>query len=396
MNASTRFAIPIAILLWSCADVRSEAPSGGGREPAGDSKRTEDEIVTPGGCPILDRGACRAVEARDATTLFAAGAHMPGATFALSNGRFVAFAPDYVRGAILGTASSDLRAFSPPLSSDFAIGGDVTGASSGGERALFFVGAVGTFRRSAVRPDGSLEPPTDVAIDGTSVLPYWPQATGLDDGRTLLAFVEAQTRAFLAVGDGVRFATKPSPVPLSSVPMRGVLAHVGTTTEGAWVFAHQVADARWSFRSFVQLSRDEGATWSAPIQLRPSQEDVHDAYPLRRKSGGADVYYLRASEPGAFNVHRRALAEDGRLGPEQVVTAPAVGHIEKPQPRRLPDGRIALAFAVRRSVEDFVYHCKRPATDGDARRSGVDLPQMTLSAPSASTLRRSTGRASGC
>ena len=38
---------------------------------------------------------------------------------------------------------------------------------------------------------------------------------------------------------------------------------------------------------------------------------------------------------------------------EVLVTSGAVGHIEKPQPRRLSDGRIALSFAIRRAPQVY-------------------------------------------
>jgi hypothetical protein len=124
-------------------------------------------------------------------------------------------------------------------------------------------------------------------------------------------------------------------------------------------------DEQWAFKAFVQLSRDGGGTWSSPA-LISTAEDVHDAFPLARRSGGADLYYLRASAPGTFHVHRRALGEDGALGVEQVVTAPELGHIEKPQARRLPDGRVSLSFVIRRSDETFEYDLALEILEDDA------------------------------
>jgi hypothetical protein len=88
--------------------------------------------------------------------------------------------------------------------------------------------------------------------------------------------------------------------------------------------------------------------------------------PSRSPGKGVDLYYLRGGPRNEFNVHRRAMTENGTLGPEEVVTAPDVGHVEKPQPRRLADGRIAVMFAVRRGERD--YDLALAVLDGDAPR----------------------------
>lgn len=212
-----------------------------------------------------------------------------------------------------------------------------------------------------------VDPPARVSIEGASVVPSWPQAASVPDGRTLLGFVAPdKTAAFLAVDDGSGLRFRARPLPNLTGELRGVLAHVGTTKRGSWVVTHQTADASWAFRSYVQVSTD-GERWTGPVDLQPADPNVHDAFPIARLDDGADVYYLRAGARGELNVHRRSLSDDGTLGPEQVVTAPGVGHVNKPQPRRLPDGRLALMLAIGRA-SGTAYDLAMVILDGDAPR----------------------------
>ena len=114
----------------------------------------------------------------------------------------------------------------------------------------------------------------------------------------------------------------------------------------------------------MQTASDAGATWSEPVKVAAQDPNVHDAFVVTRLGDGADLYYLHAGADGDLNTHRRALHEDGTLGPEQVVTAPEVGHTEKPQPRRLLDGRLAMRRELRRS--DKIYDLVVATLDGDA------------------------------
>lgn len=298
-----------------------------------------------------------AVTSRQVVRLSSGGTQMPGAVFE-TPGRLSVFGANYTRGVLVGVASTNGgRTFSAPQALALAGTSDVTGARTHLRDTLYVVQATaagGVLAASRVRGN-VMDPFVPVTINGTPprFVPYWPQAVGLPDGRTLLAFVEPQTRGFLAVddGSGLRFTARP--LPNTSGVLRGVLAHVGTTTNGSWVVTHQTADAAWAFTSFVQMSKDGGATWSRPENLQPADPNVHDAFPLARRSGGVDLYYLRAGSESAFSVYRRSLSEQGVLGREERVTAADVGHVEKPQARRLADGRIHLLFAVRRTEADY-------------------------------------------
>lgn len=370
VRLETRLQLPRLVRFVCCGVlVIACAPSDvepGSAQPAAPLGQDEQDVSARRRCPIVERGTCRAVRAGDTKTLVnGAGVVMPGATFTLADRSFAAFAPIYDRGAVVLVTSLDLVQFSAPREVT-GMTADVTGAIGAGGAALYFVGGSGPaagLYRSSVGAGGAVGTPAAITIPGVTSVPYWPQAAGLADGRVLLAFVEPQKRAFLAVSaDGVTFEQRATPVPPGD--RRGILAHVGTTKGGSWIFTHQQASASSQWTSFVHLSDDDGRTWSAPIVVAPEATDVHDAYPIARTDKGADLYYLHVGARGVFSAHRRALLEDGALGPEQVVTAPDVGHIEKPQARRLPDGRIALTFAVRKS--DGAYDVNLAILEGDA------------------------------
>lgn len=315
------------------------------------------------------RASALPVAPKDVRILASGRTFMPGAFFH-DGTRAVALGAALDSGHVVATQSTDLASFMPAQELPWTPLTSVTGARAGERDTLYFQGAIDA-RAALYRSNVSftadnvlIDPPTAVTISGTSVAPSWPQAVGLRDGRTLLAFVEAQSSAYLAIDDGGGRAFVARPWPNVTGQMRGVLAHVGTTTRGSWVITHQVADASWMFTSLVQLSRDGGTTWSRPANIQPDDPNIHDAFPIARRDAGADLYYLRGGPRNEFNVHRRALHEDGTLGAEELVTAPEVGHTEKPQPRRLPDGRIALMFAVRRGGD--AYDLAVTVLDGDA------------------------------
>jgi hypothetical protein len=306
-------------------------------------------------CPIVTRGGgCRAAGPNERVTIASGGLLLPAAGFVIDeSGAYLAFAVRWGDGRILSSKSDPAWAFEPASAMPWALANGATGVTTAGRSALFFLaqaqGPFGLYR--APIESGALGPPTPVVLDGAEGALNWPQAVGLADGRTLLTFVVPQREVKIGVDDGTGTRFDMRPVPLSEPDLSGVLAHVGTTARGSWVLTYQVADAGWRFRSHVILSRDEGATWSDANAGRLDDGDVQDAFPLARKDEGADVYYVR-HESRVQTVWRRALHEDGSLGPAQEVTSDKLGSLAKPQPRRLPDGRIAMMFSTLRSVKE--------------------------------------------
>ena len=347
---------------------------------AEDNHRAEHVAGTPcPPCPVLTRGGeCRAIDPNEVVTLASNNLFAPGAGFPAVDGSFRAFGVDVKSERVVSLRSDRPWQFDEAEPLEWSSASGATGATVGGQPSLYFVGRVGSapsFNVSRLH-DGQLAPPDPVIFDGTNLLPTWPQAVGLPDGHVLLAFVEPQRRIFVGVDDGTgkRFTMGALPVPQTD--LQGVLAHVGTTTAGSWVLTYQVADPSWHFSSFVVTSHDCGATWSAAVEIDTPGDDVSDAFPIARSNGGADIYYVRSEiveettalvfkeQERQTTIRRRVLHEDGTLGPAQLVTSKDVGEVATPQPRRLPDGRIAMMLTIQRSAEERVLSLA--VLDGDA------------------------------
>jgi hypothetical protein len=316
-------------------------------------------------CPVVTRaGGCRAASPKEVVTIASGGFLLPAAGFPLGNGGFLAFSVNWSDERILSIRSDRPWGFDAADTLPWDAANGATGVTTRGKHVLYFVArtpATPTPSLHAVAlEDAVLDAPTPVVLDGASLTPSWPQAVGLSDGRVLLAFVVPQRQVFIGVDDGTGMRFSVSGVDLPEPDLSGVLAHVGTTARGSWVLTYQVADSSWRFRSHVLLSRDEGRSWSDPKAGRlGGDEDVSHAFPIARTDEGADVYYVKQEI-----VWRRALHEDGTLGSEQAVTSSDVGSAAYPQPRRLPNGRIALMLALERSstAKDLAV----VALDGDA------------------------------
>lgn len=318
-------------------------------------------------CPIVEGDACRAVEPADVSSPSSTtGIEMPGATFALAGGNVLAVFPRYTTSqALSSTARSGSGPALPmgaPAPLAVAASSDITGATvDGAHLGLLYgraapgdaLGLVGF----AIDDEGAMGAPFSVELTGVVATPYWPQLAHLDDGRLALAFVDASAdairKSYVGLSDdgGHTFAMREGPT--GDVAKKGSLAHVGASSGGALVVTWQEADDNWLFTSWAQISDDDGMTYGAPIRVAPESDNVHDTYVVERLDAGVDLYYLRDGGAGAFNVFRRPLSDDGALGPEQRVTSVALGHVEKPQARRLPDGRLALGFARRLSQNDY-------------------------------------------
>jgi hypothetical protein len=314
-------------------------------------------------CPQVVDGGCQPIGATEIVTLSQdAAIEFPGISFFWPDGTTRAIYPRYDTGQLFSAGSTDLVTFTAAERLPVALASDTTGVTLGEDRILFFYGRLGpagalALQRALVPATGDPSTPSAVTITGADgVEPYWPQTVALPDGRILLGFVEAardaNRRSYLGTSSdgGLSFAMRPAPFGAQARP--GILIHVGLTASGAWVLTWQESDASFRyFTSYVQLSADQGQSWTDPIRIVPDNDNVHDAFPVTRQDSGADLYYL--PETGDLNVFRRRLDDDGTLGPEQRVTTAELGHIEKPQPRRLPDGRLGMLASRRMGANDY-------------------------------------------
>ncbi len=327
-------------------------------------------VAPPIAAPIAAQGAAvRVVTARDVEPVATGGIGMPAGFVAHAGGARTAFASRWK-----DDGSSELVALRAAPGGPF--GGETVlarGVDNGttvdvaGQPFVYFVAATPmgvSVQRRAIHDDG-FGPAEDVRIAGAPRNLAWVQAAAAPDGRIVLAFADPQRAPYTAVSDdeGRTFRASAS-LALNGVDP-GTLAHTAVAKDGTMFVTQQRADASGRFASYVRVSTD-GLQWSAPRQLTTSSDNVHDAFPLARKDGGVDVYYLMPSAAaGGFVCHRRAVQADLSLGAEQRVTADDVGPVEKPQARRLADGTISLLFARNREFARS-YDVAYAHLDGDA------------------------------
>jgi hypothetical protein len=298
-----------------------------------------DEGRSP--CPVYTRGgACRPLRAKDVVTLATGGLVLPGAWFSLAGGGALAFGVRWGSERLVAVRSARALTFDSGESLSTESKNAATGVSFRETQSLYIVAGNGLQRVSLNA--GQLEPGVPVTLDGTTLTPSWPQAAALPDGRVLLAFVEPQRKLFVGVDDGTGLRFRVRELQLKERDLTGVLAHVGTTNTGAWVLTYQVADSASHFRASALVSTDEGASWKEPVDLGDA---TADAFPIARNDHGADLYYT-VGVGGVRSIRRRALHDDGSTGPEQFVTADEIWSAQKPQPRRLVDGRMAMLFTL--------------------------------------------------
>jgi hypothetical protein len=294
----------------------------------------------------------------EVVTIASGGLVLPAAGFPLAGGGFVAFGVRWGDARILRSTSARAWGFDAASALPWTAASAATGVTVGGKNVLYFVANTegGASLNVAALDGDSLAAPARVALDGAEGIPAWPQAVGLADGRVLLAFVVPQTRVMVGADDGTGTRFHVAPLPLDEPDLRGVLAYVGVTARRSWVLTYQVADESWHFRSRVLLSHDDGLSWSRAQKIS-DDADVASPFALARADDGADLYYAKAAtSQGKVTgitstdqaIWRRALHEDGTLGPEQLVTSATMGRVTNPQARRLPNGRIALMIALER------------------------------------------------
>lgn len=120
-------------------------------------------------------------------------------------------------------------------------------------------------------------------------------------------------------------------------------------------FSYQRPPEGGYMATYYQISRDCKG-WSEPVELAPAKPpnrpDVHDAYALPRRDAGVDVYYVYPSFKGqgvkfpvGFDLYRRAVRADGRVGPEQLLTDRSRFNPFAPAAHRMDDGSVLVSFS---------------------------------------------------
>ncbi len=342
--------VALVLALVACGDDDTDAADATADIEFDVSDAADADVDADADAASLDLSALEAVgapiTADDLVVVHSGGLVMPCGVTVVDDA-LLALGVDVEVGHIVAYRTTDGASFEPIevpaeiLAFDCSIDSPVDGR-------VFFTGRIdgrtGVWQLQARSLD---DDPRAVELGS---LPYWLQATRTGDDRVLLGFADPDREAadgHLALGDrgGGTFMDLTSPIPSA---LRGLLVHVGSQRDGALAITWQEADPSFRFASFLAISPDH-TSWSEPIPIAPEFDDVHDAFLLARGERDLDVYYLRQAD--AFSVFRRPY--ESAFGAETRVTDATVGHVEKPQPRRLPDGTIALLFAIRRSTTSY-------------------------------------------
>lgn len=203
-------------------------------------------------------------------------------------------------------------------------------------------GDASVFRRP-LSSAGFGEPEAVGPIEQGSWLLSWPIFHARTDGTVGLAYRTAHgTATYATSSDGVTFS------PTRAVP-RADLAAMADAAElgnGGVAYTYQQGPMT-QMVSYVTTSVAT-TSWSER-QVVSDAANVHDTSMCRRADGGLDLYYIHPSVdagfPAGFRLFRRALHPDGRLGPEERITAAELGEPSKPRALRLSNGRVLVSYA---------------------------------------------------
>ncbi|MBK7861171.1 MAG: hypothetical protein IPJ65_21675 [Archangiaceae bacterium] len=200
------------------------------------------------------------------------------------------------------------------------------------------------FRAELVK--GQLQPPEPVAAPrALQNLLGWPKVVASGDGFRMV-YRDGNSQLHLASSrDGQTFTDDPVQLPV------GAMHTLAVSERNVTALAYQ--QGQTGMTSFVRLARD-GVGFGPPVELAPWSSNVHDTALLPRRDGhGFDAYYIATGQSAGFSLYRRAVAEDGALGPEQRLTdADAVGEASKPQVVRVGKAvRLNWAAITRRSSD---------------------------------------------
>jgi len=253
----------------------------------------------------------------------------------------------FTSSALWLASSADGAAWSPPgalLAGGPAYRASPSSATLAGQGWVYFAEAADLYgqvslRRARVAGGAAGTPEALATVPGLGSLLSWPRFLALSGGRVALAFRDGSGRPRVAYSaDGVLFDP-----PVTVHTGAAAMAALGQAPDGWLAYAYQTGTGG-SMSSWVRTSAD-GQAWDEPVEVSASSTNVHDTTLVPRLDGGLDLYYIWPCSAAGFCLHRRALAADGSLGPEQQVTLPEVGETSKPEGLRLPDGRLLLLWA---------------------------------------------------
>lgn len=178
------------------------------------------------------------------------------------------------------------------------------------------------------------------AIPSVDWLLSWPTFVVLADGRVACTFRDGAAKVHVAFSDdGRSFGASPA-------LEVGAMMSLAQAKSGLLALTYQTEGALGGMVAWVRTDPSaRGETWSAPVRLTTTSENVHDTHAVLRADGGLDLYYIQVVDDHGFSLFRRALDASGNLGTEQRVTDPSAGEPSKPSPSRLAEGGVLLTYA---------------------------------------------------
>jgi hypothetical protein len=277
---------------------------------------------------------------------------------------FESATPDFSTSALRVARSADGRVWDPSEPQpgpDLPFVGGPTYGSIEGVPWLYTIGGASAFGEAQVhRTDiatGEVQP---VDAPGTEAVLDWPYVHVHGPDSVWMATLEDGRRVVAHSEDGVRFDVVGDLGP--SRPQFSLHTFADGTLAAVWqtgIDPQQV---------YVQLS-DDGTSWGEQVLASEVSNNVHDGRFVRRADGDLDLYYIAAlRDVAGFSVYRRYVGPDGHLGPEERLTFPDDGNVNKPSPHRLDPCRVGLT--VSRVVDPnqgwWVAHAASLVLAGDA------------------------------
>lgn len=187
-------------------------------------------------------------------------------------------------------------------------------------------------------------------VPGLGRLVQWPRWVGAGS-EVFLTFRGEKSRPYwLRLKNGV---AQTAPDALTSFGV--AYPRVMPLEDHGCFFSYQKPPEGGYMATYFSVSSD-CANWSSATPLSwpkpPGKPDVHDAYALPRLDAGMDIYYVYPSRKGpaakfqiGFDLYRRAIMPDGRMGDEELLTARDAFNPFAPSVHRLADKTILVTFA---------------------------------------------------
>lgn len=185
-----------------------------------------------------------------------------------------------------------------------------------------------------------------------------PRWAADEAGRVAMVYRTRGTASIAFSDDGARFDA-----PRRLAGRTGSTPAVADIRGSGWIVAFQHGPMARK-QSYVRASTTPaGSDWSRTQRVGGDAPNVHNTFPLARRDGGVDLYYLAPPEgwPG-FALHRRCRRIDGSLGAPQQLVASEMGNVLEPGAARLQDGSVLVTFNEQRSG----HHLHAARVTGDA------------------------------